>query len=99
MSTSAVTTSLRRLIVADTDWFFTLYRTPARRWRVPPIAQLTRAVVAKGSVADLGSAAAEADRCAGSKLRRYCAANSLNRLGTLTYAGSGCHDRRNSAPV
>jgi hypothetical protein len=26
------------------------------------------------------------------KLRRYCAANRLNRFGTLTYAGHGCHD-------
>jgi hypothetical protein len=25
-------------------------------------------------------------------LRRYCAANRLNRLGTLTYRGDGCHD-------
>jgi hypothetical protein len=25
-------------------------------------------------------------------VRRYCAANRLNRLGTLTYRGSGCHD-------
>jgi hypothetical protein len=25
-------------------------------------------------------------------VRRYCASNRLNRLGTLTYAGSGCHD-------
>jgi hypothetical protein len=25
-------------------------------------------------------------------IRRYCAANRLNRLGTLTYAGVGCHD-------
>lgn len=28
------------------------------------------------------------------KVRRYCAANSLDRLGTLTYAGQGCHDAR-----
>lgn len=27
-------------------------------------------------------------------MRRYCAANRLNRLGTLTYAGEGCHDPR-----
>jgi hypothetical protein len=27
-------------------------------------------------------------------VRRYCAANGLNRLGTLTYAGVGCHDAR-----
>ena len=26
------------------------------------------------------------------KVRRYCASNRLNRLGTLTYAGGGCHD-------
>ena len=29
---------------------------------------------------------------AGAKLRRYVVANGLNRLGTLTYAGAGCHD-------
>jgi hypothetical protein len=27
-------------------------------------------------------------------VRRYCAANGLNRLGTLTYSGEGCHDPR-----
>jgi hypothetical protein len=27
-------------------------------------------------------------------VRRYCAANRLNRLGTLTYRGEGCHDAR-----
>lgn len=25
-------------------------------------------------------------------MRRYCAANRLNRLGTLTYRGAGCHE-------
>jgi len=34
----------------------------------------------------------EAARRARGKIRRYCAANRLNRLGTLTYAGEGCHD-------
>lgn len=34
----------------------------------------------------------EAARRARGKLRRYCAANRLNRFGTLTYRGSGCHD-------
>jgi hypothetical protein len=37
---------------------------------------------------------AEAGRRARTKVRRYCAANRLNRLGTLTYAGTGCHDPR-----
>lgn len=36
--------------------------------------------------------AQEAARRARGKVRRYCSANRLNRLGTLTYAGSGCHD-------
>ncbi len=36
--------------------------------------------------------AADAARRARSKVRRYCAANRLNRLGTLTYAGSGNHN-------
>src|SRR5664279_6129221 len=39
-------------------------------------------------------AGADAARRARGKLRRYCAANRLNRLGTLTYAGQGCHDPR-----
>jgi hypothetical protein len=34
----------------------------------------------------------EAGRRARAKIRRYAAANRLNRLGTLTYAGEGCHD-------
>lgn len=33
----------------------------------------------------------DATRRARGKVRRYCAANRLNRLGTLTYAGDGCH--------
>jgi hypothetical protein len=36
----------------------------------------------------------EAARRARAKVRRYAAANGLNRLGTLTYAGEGCHDPR-----
>ena len=34
----------------------------------------------------------DAARRARGKVRRYCAANRLNRLGTLTYAGEGQHD-------
>ena len=34
----------------------------------------------------------DAARRARGKVRRYCAANRLNRLGTLTYAGEGEHD-------
>ena len=36
--------------------------------------------------------AADGARRARGAVRRYCAENRLNRLGTLTYAGEGCHD-------
>lgn len=39
-----------------------------------------------------GRALAEAERRARGRVRRYCAANGLSRLGTLTYAGAGEHD-------
>ena len=45
-----------------------------------------------GPSEDPARSAAEAARRARGKVRRYCAANRLNRLGTLTYRGEGCHD-------
>jgi hypothetical protein len=48
----------------------------------------------KGQAADPARVRIEAARRAKGKLRRYCAANRLNRLGTLTYRGTGCHDQR-----
>jgi hypothetical protein len=48
----------------------------------------------RGQARDPGRARVEAARRAKGKLRRYCAANRLNRLGTLTYRGTGCHDQR-----
>ncbi|MBT9255866.1 hypothetical protein KMZ32_10310 [Phycicoccus sp. MAQZ13P-2] len=47
-----------------------------------------------GPAADPERAREEAGRRARSRMRRYCAANRLNRLGTLTYAGAGVHDPR-----
>lgn len=47
-----------------------------------------------GGESDPERAKIEAARRARAKVRRYCAANRLNRLGTLTYAGQGCHDPR-----
>lgn len=51
-----------------------------------------RSYVTRGNARDPERAAQEAGRRARARLRRYCAANRLNRLGTLTYAGAGCHD-------
>jgi hypothetical protein len=50
--------------------------------------------VPAGSAADPSRARAEAGRRARRNVRRYCAATRLNRLATLTYRGSGCHDPR-----
>jgi len=47
-----------------------------------------------GPAADPARARAEAGRRARGRLRRYCAANRLTRLGTLSYAGDGVHDQR-----
>src|SRR4051795_2773209 len=51
-----------------------------------------RRAVPSGGRPDSGRAAEEAARRARAKIRRYAAANRLNRLGTLTYRGEGCHD-------
>jgi hypothetical protein len=49
--------------------------------------------VGGGPEADPERSRVEAARRARSKVRRYCAANRLNRLWTLTYAGEGCFDQ------
>ena len=46
----------------------------------------------RGAAADPDRARAEAARRAGGKVRRYCAANGLTRLGTLTYGEPRCTD-------
>jgi hypothetical protein len=45
----------------------------------------------KSSAGDSEANAADAARRARGQVRRYCAENRLNRLGTLTYAGAGNH--------
>lgn len=60
---------------------------------VSPYAR-THSVVPRGRARDPQRVAAEAGRRARGKLRRYCTANQLNRMGTLTYEGEGCHDPR-----
>lgn len=76
-------------------WFVTLYPAAAEaggtfRGSLPQ----RRTYVPRGQAADPDRARAEAGRRARARLRRYCAANGLNRLGTLTYAPPFCHDPR-----
>jgi hypothetical protein len=51
-----------------------------------------RRVLPSGGPPNVERAAEEAGRRARGKIRRYAAANRLNRLGTLTYRGRGCHE-------
>jgi hypothetical protein len=51
-----------------------------------------RRALPSGGPPNAERAAEEAGRRARAKIRRYAAANRLNRLGTLTYRGEGCHD-------
>lgn len=59
---------------------------------VPSVVRRSTGV--RGAAADPQRAAVEAGRRARGSVRRYCAHNGLTRLGTLTYAGVGCHDPR-----
>lgn len=59
-----------------------------------PVRPYRRGGGVKGFAVDPERAGMEAARRARGQLRRYCAANRLNRLGTLTYRGEGCHDQR-----
>lgn len=56
--------------------------------------QIPRVYVPGQPAKDPERARVEAGRRARSKLRRYCVANGLNRFGTLTYDGTGCHSPR-----
>jgi hypothetical protein len=70
-------------------WSLTVYPDAAEAGgclRVP------RRRLSSGRGSDPARAAEEATRRARAKIRRYCAANRLNRLGTLTYEGAGCHE-------
>jgi hypothetical protein len=51
-----------------------------------------RRTLGSGGPPNVERAAEEAARRARAKIRRYAAANRLNRLGTLTYRGEGCHE-------
>ncbi|MGN7247226.1 rolling circle replication-associated protein [Janibacter anophelis] len=53
-----------------------------------------REYVPRGEGKDPARSARVANGRAAGALRRYAAANRLNKLGTLTYAGQGCHDPR-----
>lgn len=85
--------SIVPLMRPDSGWRFSLYPDAGEGGgsfqgstrRVPDF-------VSRGFAKDPERSAEEAGRRARANLRRYCSANRLNRLGTLTFRGEGCHD-------
>jgi len=77
------------VLVQSSYWSFNLYPEAGEGGGclVVPIRPL-----AVGRPPNVERSRQEAARRARAKLRRYCAANRLNRLATLTYAGEGCFD-------
>jgi hypothetical protein len=75
-------------------WALTLYPTAGEAGGCFVSSRRRPHVPHFGPAADPDRSRLEAGRRARAKLRRYCAHNGLNRLGTLTYAGQGCHDPR-----
>jgi len=72
------------------SWSFTLYREAGEGGGCFQPALRTKAV--GGGAPDELRTREEAARRARTKVRRYCAANRLNRFATLTYAGEGCFE-------
>jgi hypothetical protein len=70
-------------------WSFALYPQAAEGGGCLVV---PRRPLVSGRRPDPERSASEAGRRARAKIRRYCAANRLNRLGTLTYRGEGCHE-------
>jgi hypothetical protein len=73
-------------------WSFTLYPEAAEGGGCYVPTLRVGGVGGEGS-SDPERSQLEAARRARAKLRRYAAANRLNRLWTLTYAGAGCFDQ------
>lgn len=73
-------------------WTFTLYPEAAEGGG--SFQSALRRQVVGGGAPDVERSEQEAARRARSKVRRYLAANRLNRLATLTYGGEGCFDQQ-----
>jgi hypothetical protein len=74
---------------SPSGWFITLYPGAGE---AGGLFRYSRPVQRWSAGGDPARSAEEAALRAGRKVRRYCAHNRLNRLGTLTYRGAGCHD-------
>ncbi len=91
---SGVSPSVGALGRADAYWVLNLCPAAGEGSGafVPSLRPSSRGI--RGAAVNPLRAREEASRRARSQVRRYCAANGLDRFGTLTYAGGGQHDPR-----
>jgi hypothetical protein len=85
---SSLVSSTKLVTPRKAGWRFVLYPEAAEGGGAFHSAAEPR----HGVSAEAWDSRSDAARRAKGKVRRYCAANRLNRLGTLTYAGTGCYD-------
>ena len=82
------------IVTPDAGWSLTLYPSAGEAGGafVPSWRPRRGGWVPGTPAADPERSRSESARRARAQVRRYCSAHRLNRLGTLTYAGAGCHD-------
>lgn len=84
-----------KLLTPDAGWRLSLFPDAGEASCVfRPSLRAPRMYVPPGFAANTERAKAEAARRARTRLRRYAVANRLDRFGTLTYVGAGCHEPR-----
>ncbi|HEX3980441.1 MAG TPA: hypothetical protein VHW93_04425, partial [Acidimicrobiales bacterium] len=83
---------------SETGWLLTVYPDAREgagvfRWPFRPEYERAKSAYTDAPYSEERVEAIAVSRAKG-KVRRFCIANGLTRLGTLTYAGEGCHDPR-----
>jgi len=83
---------VREPVIFKAGWLLSLYPAAAEAGGTLVYSHRKSFPGRRGAAQDGERSRLEAARRARGKLRRYCAANGLNRLGTLTYAPPFCTD-------
>ena len=81
----------RAAVGSNSRWTLCLYRSAGEAGGCLRVPARDRS---SGRPVDPDRSPMEGSRRARGMIRRFCAANQLNRFATLTYAGGGCHDPR-----
>ena len=86
--------ALRRINLQKSFWAINLYKEAGEASGSFHYVRKLQTIPSHGDGKNKERANEEAARRAKGKIRRYCATNGLNRLGTLTYRDPGCFDHK-----